>query len=139
MAFGTPRPQGSKRHVGNGRLVEASDVKPWRATVANAAFQAMSDEGLETFDTPLVVEVVFFLPRPRSVKRLWPSVAPDTDKLCRAIGDAVSIDSPIVSDDSLIVRWHASKVYADDREPGVWVSIREASAADLENTLIQAL
>jgi crossover junction endodeoxyribonuclease RusA len=99
----------------------------------------MSDEGLETFDTPLVVEVVFFLPRPRSVKRLWPSVAPDTDKLCRAIGDAVSIDSPIVSDDSLIVRWHASKVYADDREPGVWVSIREASAADLENTLIQAL
>lgn len=33
--FGLPAPQGSKRHVGEGRMVESSKrVKPWRRQVA---------------------------------------------------------------------------------------------------------
>jgi Holliday junction resolvase RusA-like endonuclease len=139
VAFGTPRPQGSKRYVGNGRFVEASDVKPWRASVADSAFKALSAAEMEPFDVPVVVEAVFFMPRPKSVKRVWPQTAPDTDKLCRAVGDALSIDSPVLTDDSRIVKWHASKVYADDREPGVWVQIRPANDADLEESLKKAL
>jgi hypothetical protein len=33
-----PAPQGSKRHVGNGRMIESSTkVKPWRQAVIAAA------------------------------------------------------------------------------------------------------
>lgn len=124
-AYGTPRPQGSKRYVGNGRFVEASDVKPWRAAIARAVKQAFVETGDSTpFTEPVEVTAIFYLPRPKTVKRLWPSVAPDLDKLCRALGDALSVDSPCLADDSLIVRWHATKVYADTPEmAGVSVSI----------------
>jgi Holliday junction resolvase RusA-like endonuclease len=132
-AYGTPRPQGSKRHVGNGRLIEASDVKPWRATITNAIFKAWMETGDErVFLEPVVVRATFFLPRPKTVKRPLPSVAPDLDKLCRALGDALSVDSHAVQDDALIVKWEASKVYAPDpRDAGVRVSVRLATPEDL--------
>ena len=124
-AFGTPRPQGSKRHVGNGIMIEASDVKPWRKTIANAVFEAWTRSGDERpFTEPVVVWAIFYMPRPKSVKRFLPSVAPDLDKLQRALGDALSIDSQALLDDALIVKWFASKVYADGHEPGVSVGIR---------------
>jgi crossover junction endodeoxyribonuclease RusA len=124
-AFGTPRPQGSKRHVGNGVMIEASDVKPWRKTIANAVFDAWTRSGDDRpFTEPVVVWATFYLPRPKSVRRFLPSVAPDLDKLCRALGDGLSIDSQALIDDALIVKWHAAKVYADGHEPGVSVGIQ---------------
>lgn len=124
-AFGTPRPQGSKRHVGNGIMIEASDVKPWRKIIANAVFEAWSRSGDERpFTEPVVVWATFFMPRPKSVTRAVPSVAPDLDKLQRGLGDALSIDSQALQDDALIVKWYAAKVYADGHEPGVSVGIR---------------
>lgn len=132
-AFGTPRPQGSKRYVGNGRFVEASDVKPWRTAIANAAFDVWTKQKIEKFVDPVVVTAVFYLPKPKSVRRLFPSVAPDTDKLQRALGDALSIDAPILEDDSLIVKWHAQKAYASSPDQaGVWVHIRLADDSDIE-------
>lgn len=133
-AFGTPRPQGSKRHIGNGRMVEASDVKPWRKAIAEAVFRAWVATGDERpFTEPVVVWATFYLPRPKSVKRLLPSVPPDLDKLQRALGDALSIDSQALADDSLIVRWHTSKVYADEHDAGVRVAIKTVSLVDSEN------
>jgi crossover junction endodeoxyribonuclease RusA len=124
-AFGTPRPQGSKRHVGNGVMIEASDVKPWRKAIANAVFEAWTRSGDERpFTEPVVVWATFYMPRPKSVKRFLPSVAPDLDKLQRGLGDALSIDSQALLDDALIVKWFATKVYADGHEPGVSVGIR---------------
>ena len=62
---GTPAPQGSKRHVGNGVMVESSaKVKPWREAVKWAARQSM-DVGREfafVGDIPLAVDVTFYLP-----------------------------------------------------------------------------
>lgn len=133
-AYGTPRPQGSKRYIGNGRFVEASDVKPWRRAIAEAvrgAWEASGDD--RPFTEPVVVWATFFMPRPKSVKRLLPSVAPDLDKLCRALGDAMSVDCQAIEDDALIVRWHVSKVYADDHEAGVRVAIKTVVLADTEN------
>jgi crossover junction endodeoxyribonuclease RusA len=132
-AFGVPKPQGSKRHVGNGRMIEASDVKPWRKTIASAVFSAWVATGDERpFTEPVVVWATFYLPKPRTVKRLLPSVPPDLDKLCRALGDALSIDSNALSDDSLIVKWHASKLYADNpQDAGVRVAIKRATAEEL--------
>lgn len=135
-AFGTPRPQGSKRHIGNGRMVEASDVKPWRKAIAHAVFTAFTATGDERpFTEPVEVWATFFLPRPKSVKRLLPSVPPDLDKLCRALGDALSIDCQALADDSLIVKWHASKVYADDHDAGVRVAIKTIALVEMQNNI----
>lgn len=133
-AFGTPRPQGSKRYIGNGRFVEASDVKPWRKAIANAVETAFVASGDRTpFTVPVVVYATFFLPRPKSVKRLLPSVAPDLDKLQRALGDALSVDSTALADDALIVRWHSVKLYADNQDAGVRVAIRTVEFDDSQN------
>ena len=135
-AYGTPRPQGSKRYVGNGRFVEASDVKPWRATIANAVFREWLAQGdTSAFTEPVVVSAVFYMPKPKTVRRLWPSVAPDLDKLQRALGDAMSVDCQAITDDSLIVKWESIKVYAPTPEDvGVRVAVRLANDADLPIT-----
>lgn len=138
-AYGTPRPQGSKRYVGNGRFVEASDVKPWRAAIAHAVHKAFVETGdSRTFTEPVVVEAVFYLPKPKTVKRVFPSVAPDLDKLCRALGDGMSVDSKALADDSLIVRWHASKVYAPTpADTGVRVSVTLAEVKEDNKIVIK--
>lgn len=132
-AYGIPRPQGSKRHVGGGRLVEASNVKPWRAAIADAVFKAMvqtSDE--RPFTEPVIVYATFFLPKPKTVKRDLPSVPPDLDKLQRALGDALSVDTNILEDDSLIVFWVASKVYVSNpADAGVRVAIRKVTDQEI--------
>lgn len=107
-------------------------MKPWRAAIANAVFEAWSREGINEFTEPVVVSAVFYMPRPKSVRRIFPSVAPDLDKLQRALGDALSVDSSVLTDDSLIVRWEARKVYAaTPADAGVLVAIRPAVEADL--------
>lgn len=135
-AIGTPRPQGSKRHVGNGRMVEASDVKPWRKAIADAVNRAWVATGDSSqFTEPVIVWATFYLPRPKSVKRLLPSVPPDLDKLCRALGDGLSVETPAaLLDDSLIVQWHVAKVYADDHDAGVRVAIKTVALVEDEKT-----
>jgi Holliday junction resolvase RusA-like endonuclease len=69
---------------------------------------------------PCRVEVVFFLPRPKSVKREYPSVAPDLDKLLRGLFDACTA-AKVWGDDSQAVDVIATKRYSD--APGCSVSI----------------
>ena len=125
-ALGVPRPQGSKRYVGNGRFIEASNVGPWRKAIAEAVERALEATGdRSTFSEPVVVWATFYIPRPKTVKRLFPSTPPDLDKLCRALGDAMSVDAKIIQDDSLIIKWFPAKVYADNPEDaGVRVSVK---------------
>lgn len=132
-AFGTPRPQGSKRYVGNGRFIEASNVKPWRKAIAEAVSRAWVASGdSSSFTEPVIVWATFYMPRPKSVKRLLPAVAPDLDKMCRGLGDAISVDIPALADDSLIVKWVATKLYADEHEAGVRVAIKTVALAEAE-------
>lgn len=133
-AFGDPAPQGSKRYVGNGRFIEASQkLKPWRSAIADAVFmEFIKSQDERPFTEPVVVYATFYMPKPKTVKRLWPSVAPDTDKLCRALGDAISVDCGLLLDDSLIVAWHATKVYAEPRLAGCRVFIRLADESDMK-------
>lgn len=134
-AFGTPRPQGSKRYIGNGRFIEASDVKPWRQTIANAVHKAWAETRDDrSFTEPVVIRATFFLARPKTVKRLLPTVPPDLDKLCRALGDALSVDCKALTDDSLIVKWDVTKLYAEDpRDAGVRVAICVATPEELKS------
>ena len=129
--FGTdPAPQGSKKYVGTRRtaaganiplIVEASPKLPaWRKAVDDAVRQAMFDSGdLSKFEGAVKVEAVFYLTRKPSVKREYPTVPPDVDKLTRALLDACKA---VWTDDALVVRLEVSKKYAVGQS-GVAVTI----------------
>jgi Holliday junction resolvase RusA-like endonuclease len=129
--FGSePRPQGSKKYVGTRRtaagnniplIIEASPGLPvWRKAVSDAVVQAMHDSGdLSKFDGAVKVEAVFYLTRRPTVKRQYPTVPPDIDKVTRSLLDSCK---PVWGDDSQVVRLEVSKVYATG-EPGVAVTI----------------
>jgi len=121
IIYGEPAPQGSKRHVGNGRMVEASKkVAPWRKAVQLAVSSSFPE--WVAFEEPVEVWATFYLPRPSSVKRAVPSVPPDLDKLERGLFDALTI-AGVWRDDSLVVKAHSQKLYADTKAPGVEIHI----------------
>lgn len=122
---GRPAPQGSKRHVGGGVMVESSKaVAPWRTTVAWHAAQA---HALAPLDGPLAVRIEFVMPRPSGCpKRTTPAAVkrPDVDKLARAVLDALS--AVVWRDDSQVVDLHASKRLAElDEQPGAHISVAQ--------------
>lgn len=115
--FGTPQPQGSARaFVVKGRAVVTSanpNLKDWRNLVSVAAREAMA--GLPPVDGAVEVNVVFWLARPKSVKRASVTVKPDIDKCLRAVLD--SLTSVVFQDDAQVVLVGASKHYCDDEHP----------------------
>jgi len=100
---GSPAPQGSKRHVGRGILIESSKaVGPWRERVALSAYAAMAGRSL--FDGAVSVTLNFVMPRPKSAPKTRTPKAtkrPDLDKLERAILDACT--DTIFADDSQVI------------------------------------
>ena len=129
--IGIPQPQGSSRgfNVG-GRVVITSDNpknKSWRDTMSNSFVEASKSLTRPIFSTPVFIVAEFIMPRTKSLpKKNKPhTVKPDLDKLLRSLGDSLS-DSRIINDDSIIVRWHASKRYAAiDECPGLKVQVTE--------------
>lgn len=120
--LGRPAPQGSKRHVGNGRMIEMSKhVEPWRLAVRH--------EARKHFDTPLSgpvsVLMSFYLHAPKRIpaeRRGRPSTVPDLDKLVRATLDALT--GVAFGDDSQAVSLFTEKYYAtEDHAPGVVISV----------------
>jgi crossover junction endodeoxyribonuclease RusA len=112
---GEPAPQGSKRHVGGGRMIEASKkVGPWRAAVSSTV--ALLD--FVPFSDAVDVRVVFFIARGKTVKRVKPIVPPDLDKLLRGLLDAMTIAN-VWLDDSLVTSFsNVEKKYQDEDEFG---------------------
>lgn len=122
---GIPVSQGSKRHVGGGRMIESSTrLRPWRDSVIWEAREARRLTGWEP-PQAVTAELTFYLPRPKSVsdtKRPWPCVKPDLDKLVRAVFDALT-QGGAVTDDASIVSLLTAKVYGP---PMLDVSLWEA-------------
>lgn len=131
--FGTdPAPQGSKKYVGTRRtaagnniplIVESSPKLPaWRKAVSEAVKQAIIDSGDDSkFEGAVKVEAVFYLTRKPSVKRAYPTVPPDVDKLTRSLLDSIGFGG-VWGDDSQVVRLEVSKKYATGQS-GVAVTI----------------
>lgn len=127
----TPAPQGSKRHVGNGRMIESSaKVKPWREAVRQEALktnQPISDQ-------PIFLHLRFLFNRPRGHYNArgiikpsaphTPTTRPDLDKLCRSTLDGLT--GVLFRDDSQVAFIVASKDYAMPGElEGVHIEINE--------------
>ena len=113
VVYGPPAPQGSKRHVGNGVMVESSKaVKPWREAVKAAGVDAM--DGGEALDGPLVARMVFTMRKPASApkrRRTWPDRTPDVSKLVRSTEDALT-EAGVWADDARVVEYsRVAKVF----------------------------
>lgn len=123
---GIPGPQGSKRHVGNGVMVESSKkVAPWRGRVMHAARAANWLK--EPLDEPVRVIVDFYLPAPKKSKfGDKPAGPPDLDKLLRSTFDGLT-SSCVIKDDARIVEVSARKHWATD-VPGAAISIEPLEA-----------
>ena len=117
---GTPIPQGSMKHIGNGRMIHsrATDLATWRALISIAAKNA----GCKPIDSPISITLVFRLKKPKTVRREFPTVPPDLDKLIRGVLDGLT-DAAYL-DDSQVIDINAKKVYSSN--PGVEISISEA-------------
>jgi len=138
--IGIPAPQGSKRHVGHGIMIENSKrVKPWRQDVKEAALTHYDGE---VIDQAVEIEIIFLFARPKShygtgknARKLKPS-APvfvtskgigDVDKLQRSTYDALSESSggSVIKDDALIVQNRNMKRYCVGGEnPGAKITVR---------------
>ena len=120
---GRPAPQGSKRHVGRGIMVESSKaVGPWRAVVS----LTLGENVPAPLDGPVAIQADFVMPRPKATPKTKPTPAatkkPDLDKLLRAILDAGT--GIAWRDDSQIVVIAATKRIAElDELPGVTLTI----------------
>ena len=113
---GTPVPQGSMKVI-NGHILhsQGSALAVWRSTIALAARFA----GAKPLEGAIAIDITFRVRRPRTVKREFPSVAPDLDKYIRAALD--SLTGIAYLDDSQVVDIKSRKVYSDT--PGADISI----------------
>ena len=125
-------PQGSKKHVGRGIMVETCKrLKTWRKEVSLMAKLIVN----EIIEEPVEVEVVFWFKRP--LKHYLPNgmlrqSAPvyitnknkgDLDKHCRALLD--SLTKSAFADDSQVVSLHAVKKYSEtESQTGAIIKIR---------------
>ena len=141
--FGEPAPQGSKRHVGHGIMVESSKkVKPWREAVKYATLVTQPDENTP-LNGPVSVTIWFYLRRPqghfgtgrnigqlRSSAPKYPAVRPDIDKLARSTLDALG-DANVFTDDSRVVMLTTFKRYATNLDPsGAHIFVKEVVIVD---------
>ena len=122
---GNPRPQGSKKAFARGKtivLVEANkDLPAWREHMTQM-LQLKQLEETQPFTTAVNVALTFWLERPKSVKRQYPTGTYDIDKLTRAVLDSVT-KAGVWRDDSDVVDLTVRKTYADNHAPGVLITI----------------
>jgi len=128
-----PRPQGSKRHIGRGIMVESSKhIKNWRAFARLKAEEAMKGHSLIDKPNAVFVIVIFYFDRPkkhflksglRKDAPLYHTGTPDADKLQRALFD--SMTGIVFHDDSQVANVVALKLYGEYARTEVHAGIKE--------------
>lgn len=127
-----PAPQGSKSlsmRGGKPRMFESNKGLPeWRAKVKAAAKSAM-EEVEPIMEGPVKVRLMLYFPRLKSHfdskgnlrndAPTWKPSTPDTDKLQRAVGDALS--GVCYRDDAQVAWWDARRVYSVHPGAAIWV------------------
>lgn len=116
---GTPAPQGSKRHVGKGIMVEScKHLKPWRSDVRSMAMDHLTPDWDRTLPMEVYLEFRFLRPKNHFTgKGGFTKRAPsfyvlsknDADKLARAVLDALT--SVAWDDDGQVFRLVSERRY----------------------------
>ena len=121
---GLPVPQGSMKVI-NGHVIHAkgSALAAWRSGIALSARNAGVFPSLE----PIHIEMKFYMPKPRTVKRDEPTVPPDLDKLIRGVLDGLTAIA--YRDDAQVTSIVAQKAYGE--RIGVDISLRTRSCEQM--------
>lgn len=132
-----PVAQPRQRHANRGDFIQSYIEKdnPVWAFKAAAQLAAAAIYSGPPLDTPLRVDLVFVMPRPKTMywkKKPMPRVPfgkkPDRDNLEKSLYDA--LNKRLWRDDSLICDGRVQKVYAaGDEQPHVEITVSEAIAA----------
>jgi crossover junction endodeoxyribonuclease RusA len=144
---GKPRPKGSLRHVGAGRMVEQVDNVDWRSAVVAQAFEAIRNPDPDVDMAPgylqtlapgyphtgpvkVIIELTF---RPPQKPLPLPSTRTtgDVDKHARTILDALQ-DAGVIKDDAQVTDLRVSKRYG--HVPGARITVWPAAVAPLVST-----
>lgn len=148
VAPGRAFPKGSKDCLcigGRGVLKDArhAELKAWQERIRWAATAAMKEARLPVFTGACEIRMTFTVARGTTVTRALPTVAPDWDKLARAVCDALQtpptpagtaalakyrkvprLRGPVYDDDAQIVDAFVSKRYATAGDPaGVVITV----------------
>lgn len=94
----------------NGHILhsQGSALAAWRSAIAFSARKA----GAKPVTGGVTIDLIFTMPKPRTVKRLEPSVAPDLDKLIRGALDALTAIAYV--DDGQVTEIYAIKRYGEN-------------------------
>jgi crossover junction endodeoxyribonuclease RusA len=139
FVLGTPRPKGSMRHVGHGRMVEQhGHSTDWRTTIVQAAHDAVSHAPDDPWTRvllpgyphtgPVAVTVELRFTKPKSApktKVTYPSTRStgDSDKQARNVLDALQ-DAGVFKDDAQVVDLIVFKRYAEPNQmPGARITV----------------
>ena len=126
VVYGRPAPQGSKKLIGHGQMVEVSKyLKPWRQAVERAAEAAIARvPQWQPMTGALLLRVSFSLQPPAKPVRGMPYVRPDLSKLVRGVEDALT-NAGVWQDDALVCGMVATKVYVGKQlnRPGAVISV----------------
>lgn len=133
---GTPVPQGSTRaFVVNGRArITAANTKtkPWRADIQAHVSEVIRD-GILCPDGAVGLDLEFVMPRRAAEpKRITPphTRKPDTDKLIRAVLDALT--GLVYTDDSQVIAIRAAKrTAAIGESPGLHIAVMSGQDAQI--------
>lgn len=134
---GIPATQGSKKHVGGGRIIDTCKRLPeWRKAVAYHAAQARTEP---IYDGAVAISMTFVMPRAashfgmkglRSTAPEHHTKKPDLTKMQRAVEDALT--GIIFTDDARVVRIESEKIYCQYKclkpeceHVGVTVEVKE--------------
>lgn len=95
----------------------ARNLKKWRTDIGNT-YKLLNKPPIEG---AVQLELTFVLIKPKTVKRIYPFVRPDLDKLCRAVLDALT--EIAYKDDQQVVSLNANKIYGE--QAGVFILLTE--------------
>lgn len=96
--------------------------KGYRQLVTWEVSNYITNNGVQPYKAhePLVVDLTFFMPRPKTVTRQYPTVKPDADKLTRTILDSL-VAASLMPDDAQVIELHVTKHY--DTDPRVNITV----------------
>jgi Holliday junction resolvase RusA-like endonuclease len=103
-----PTPKGRPRFTKRGFAYTPKETKDFETLLKNTISNFFSSSMI--VERPLRMEAVFYIERPKSVKRDYPTSRPDLDNYLKALMDACN--EIVYKDDALICDLNCSKRYS---------------------------
>lgn len=119
--------QRAKTIFKGGRVLGKYDpecCKIYKALVKQLAWKVMAENQLSCTDLPVRIEMIFALPRPKSIsikKRPYPITRPDVDNLYKGVADAM--EGIVYEKDEQVICCTIRKCYADRELVGCQVRV----------------